>query len=160
MAGRSTASSITGGRRAFPTPTLLVPAPLARSIRFDERLRRHQDWDFCLRLQKSGAHFVYCHEPLAEYWCRDNQNRVSQQPSIEPTLFWIETARDIIAPDAAAAFYFRKTFRKHVAQSPGAAVLTALRLTLGSARATLWVAGKIVGHARDLLLPRAGSTRH
>jgi glycosyltransferase involved in cell wall biosynthesis len=127
----------------FQTSTLLVPSDLAREVRFDERLRRHQDWDFSLRLLKYGAHFVYSHQALAKYWDEADPNRVSKQSSIEPALFWIRSARELIAPDAAAAFYFRTTFRQHVVQQPTAALVTAVKLTFQSPGAACWALKKL-----------------
>lgn len=122
----------------FQTSTLVVPAKLAQSVRFNERLRRHQDWDFTFRLIKNGARYLYCHEPLVAYWDHYDPNRVSLQKTIEPALFWLSVARDIVAPDAAAAFYFRTTFRRHLAQRPLAALLMAIRMAFSDPRAASW----------------------
>ena len=137
----------------FQTSTLLVPAERARAIRFDQRFVPHEDWDFSLRLIRSGTRFVYCHEPLACYWDGANPKRLSKRPSIAPSLFWIRAAGDLIAADAAAAYYFRKAFRQHVGQNPAAALLTGLKLTFGSTRAAAWVFGKLGENLRDRLMP-------
>jgi glycosyltransferase involved in cell wall biosynthesis len=127
----------------FQTSTLVVPAKLAKSVRFDDRLRRHQDWDFIFRLIRNGARYLYCDEPLAVYWDGDNPKRVSTQKSIEPALFWLSVTGDSVAPDAAAVFYFRTTFRRHFAQQPLAAFLTAVRMGLSDQRALAWVLRKL-----------------
>jgi hypothetical protein len=119
----------------------MLPTKLAQSVRFDDRLRRHQDWDFTLRLLKNGARYLYCHEPLAAYWDAPNPNRVSMQKAIEPALFWLRIAGDTMAPDAAAAFYFRTTFRRHLAQRPLAALLRAIG-SLSDPRAASWALGR------------------
>ena len=135
----------------FQTSTLVVPAELARRIRFDPRLSLHEDWDFMLRLVRSGARYLYCHEPLARYCDADDPTRLSKMSAVEPSLFWIREAAGLIAPDAAAAFYFRTTFRRHLALDRRAAILTGAKLTLRSARAIAWVAGKVVLNVRDKL---------
>ena len=127
----------------FQTSTLVVPSKLAKSVRFDQRLPRHQDWDFVLRLIKAGGRFAYSHEPLVEYWDGAGTNRVSQQKSIEPALLWLDVASGVMAPDAAAAFYFRTTFRQHFMKRPVAAFMTALRLGLSDRRSTAWVLKRI-----------------
>jgi glycosyltransferase involved in cell wall biosynthesis len=106
----------------FQTSTLVVPTQLAQSIRFNEALKRHQDWDFVLRLIRAGLAFDYSHEALAVYWNEDDPNRVSQQLSIEPTLYWIKNARNLIAPEAAAALYFQTCFLDHFVDAPTDAV--------------------------------------
>lgn len=123
----------------FQTSTLVVPAKLAKSIRFDHRLRRHQDWDFIFRLLKDGAHYLYCHEPLAIYWDGSNATRVSTQKSIEPALFWLSVAGNTMAPDAAAVFYFRTTFRRHFKQRPIPALLKAVRMGLRDPQSLRWL---------------------
>lgn len=129
----------------FQTSTLLVPAKLAKSVRFDDRLRRHQDWDFIFRLIRNGAIYLYWHEPLAIYWDGSNATRVSTQKSIEPALFWLKVAGNTIAPDAAAVFYFRTTFRRHLAQQPLAAFWKGLRMAMTDRRAAVWTLKRIQG---------------
>jgi hypothetical protein len=119
-----------------------MPAPLARTFRFDERLANHEDWDLLLRLLRSGARYLYCHEPLASYWNAPDPTRITKRPSLEPTLYWLRTAGDLIAADAAATYYFRAIFKRHFAGSPGDALLTGLRLALRSPRAAWWVTRK------------------
>lgn len=48
----------------LPTPSLLVSAKLAKSIMFNPELRRHQDYDFLLRIDESEARFYFISEPL------------------------------------------------------------------------------------------------
>jgi len=121
----------------FQTSTLMLPTKLAQSVRFDDRLRRHQDWDFTFRLVKNGARYLYFHEPLAAYWDAPDPSRVSMQKAIEPALLWLSLAGDTMAPDAAAAFYFRTTFKRHLAQQPLAALLRAIE-SLSDPRAASW----------------------
>lgn len=132
----------------FQTSTLVVPARLAKSVRFDDRLRRHQDWDFIFRLIRKGAHYVYWHDPLAIYWDGSAATRVSTQKTIAPALFWLKVARDTIAPDAAAVFYFRTTFRRHFAERPVAAFLMALQMGFRDPRSTTWVLRRMAGSRR------------
>jgi glycosyltransferase involved in cell wall biosynthesis len=140
----------------FQTSTLFMPTALAKSVRFDDRLRRHQDWDFILRLIKNGAQYLYVHEPLAAYWDGSDPNRVSKQKSIEPALFWLKVAGNTIAPDAATAFYFRTSFLQHVAENPFAAFYQALRLVLSDRRSAAWVLAKMPRFMAVLLGADAG----
>ena len=123
----------------FQTSTLLVPTKLARATRFDERLRRHQDWDFVLRLIKNGSRFLYSHRALAIYWDEVDANRVSKQKSIEPGLLWLRVAAGFLTKDAAAALYFRTIFRQHIAQQPMTAAFMALKFGFRDSRSTIWV---------------------
>jgi amylovoran biosynthesis glycosyltransferase AmsB len=51
------------------TSAILLPAALARRVGFDQRLARHTDYDFCIRLAEAGASFHALTEPLS-YWYR------------------------------------------------------------------------------------------
>lgn len=57
---------ISGDRNLIPTPTWLVPMELARSSRWTPELRKHQDWDYLLRLVKfEGAQIAHHDEVVA-----------------------------------------------------------------------------------------------
>lgn len=49
------------------TSSLLLPSRLAKKVQFNPTLIRHQDYDFCLRLQEAGATFHQIEQPLS-YW--------------------------------------------------------------------------------------------
>jgi hypothetical protein len=129
-----------------------VPADLARSFRFRRKIR-HEDWDFLLRLARDGVRFLYWHQPLARYWDAADPKRNTRRYSFEPTLYWLEVARDLIAPDAAVAYYFREIYWIHRTRSPAAAALLGLRLACRSPRAAAWLARKVLAAGRERLFP-------
>lgn len=82
------------------TSSLVVPATLARQVRFDERLKLHQDWDFVLRLVATGAKMSYLHECLVLYDARNDPLRVSSKGNIELTLLWFQLVGPLITKRA------------------------------------------------------------
>lgn len=55
-----------GGRPTMTTPTLLLPREMAVQTPWDESLRRHQDWDWLVRLgRQPGTTFVQTADPVA-----------------------------------------------------------------------------------------------
>jgi glycosyltransferase involved in cell wall biosynthesis len=44
-------------RNVFFAPSILAPISLCREVKWDESLRRHQDWDWLLRAEAAGATF-------------------------------------------------------------------------------------------------------
>lgn len=62
------------------TSSLLVPRHLLAQCRFNEKLRRFQDLDFCLTLGEAGVVPVFCREPLVEWRNVGNPKRVSSNP--------------------------------------------------------------------------------
>ncbi len=144
----------------FQTSTLLVPTELAKVVRFDERLKRHQDVDFGLRLVKGGAKALYWHEPLAAWWSEHDPNRVSVQKSIDPTLVWLQTAGHLMTPDAAAALYFRHAFRGQLRKQPLLAISTGIRMGFKDRESVSWVFRRILkslSSQRAIVPPRAAN---
>jgi glycosyltransferase involved in cell wall biosynthesis len=62
------------------TSSLLVPRHLLAKCRFNEKLRRFQDLDFCLTLDDEGVSAAFCREPLVEWRNVGNPKRVSANP--------------------------------------------------------------------------------
>lgn len=89
-------------RYAVQTSTILLSIGFAKAVRFDPRLRRHQDWDFVIRAEMKGARFTYVNQCLVIYDSSQDQS-VSRSLNLEPTLFWLNmfeknlTARQISA---------------------------------------------------------------
>ncbi|WPL14165.1 glycosyltransferase family 2 protein [Thiorhodovibrio litoralis] len=69
------------------TSGLLLARDLAREVRFRE-IRRHQDYDFCIRLEKAGTTFLMVRDPL---YIWDNQfypDRISRNFDARQSLAW------------------------------------------------------------------------
>ncbi|WAC59871.1 glycosyltransferase family 2 protein [Brevundimonas sp. SL130] len=81
--------------QAVQTSSLYMYKQTAVSILFDERLRRHQDWDFVLRAEREGMHFVYIDLPLVLYRMSDSES-VSRNANVSATLDWMDWAGDIL----------------------------------------------------------------
>jgi glycosyltransferase involved in cell wall biosynthesis len=127
----------------FQTSTIVLPTQLARLVRFNELLRRHQDWDFVFRLMRAGSRAIYSHEPLVLYWDGENADRISNQKSIEPTLSWLSSARGLINPEAAAALYFRVCFRGHFMRDPVGAIKSASQYIAHNPHSIAWLTRKL-----------------
>lgn len=96
--------------QAIQTSTLLMPTRLARKTRFDERLRRHQDLDFVLRLYHDGARFLYLDAPLVTYSADPAAARVSKRKNAAPSLTWLEIAQTYTQRRLLSRFYVREVF--------------------------------------------------
>lgn len=119
---------IDGG--TLQTSTLLLPAALARTIRFNDALRRHQDWDFVLRLVRGGAVVSYIHDALAVYDNEPTETRVSRGGSVAPSLKWFALAGDLITPQAKHVFYMDVLIRRHLAEDRLGAWRTLAQLSI------------------------------
>jgi glycosyltransferase involved in cell wall biosynthesis len=74
------------------TSGLMLPTAAAKAIRFDENLRRHQDWDFFLRAAASGLPISYVEDCLVLYDDSPAEDRLSSGASAAETLAWIDTS--------------------------------------------------------------------
>jgi hypothetical protein len=91
---------------------------LAQKVRFEPTLKRHQDWDFVLRLFEAGARLSYLHETLAVYDCRQVGGRITSLNNVSPTLAWYDLRTKLISPRAKYEFYVRNWMTRHIAQDP------------------------------------------
>ena len=124
-------------RCAFQTSTLLLPKDVANKTRFDESLRRHQDWDFVLRLIEDKVMSLYIHQPLAIYYDGPDDKRVSRQKDAGPTLDWIAKSKGRVSARAAAYFYTYYYFPRHLLVEPFDAVRNCARLAMKGPKATI-----------------------
>lgn len=114
----------------FQTSTLLLPTVTARKCRFDPRLRRHQDWDFVLRLLQHGNRVSYVHDVLAIYDQTPLSTRISQNKDVLPTLEWFALSKSLLTAKAKHVFYMKNYFVDHFRQARPQAVAILARLSL------------------------------
>lgn len=86
------------------TSTLVVPAPLAKRVKFDPTLRRGQDLDFCIRLQRAGAVFKMVNEPLTIWFDDTEAGRTSYVKGYETSLNWLYRAEPILTEKARIGY--------------------------------------------------------
>jgi glycosyltransferase involved in cell wall biosynthesis len=82
------------GRSSLFVPTLLVSRKLAQSVRWDEGLKRHQDWDWLVRAQHDGG-AVIRHTDVASciVWV-GSQGSISATADWEASLRWVARVSD------------------------------------------------------------------
>lgn len=77
------------------TSALLLPRTLAQRVLFDATLQRHQDYDFCMRLEEAGARFFVIDRPLS-YWYRRG-NSIAKGNTFDFCAQWINANRHRIS---------------------------------------------------------------
>ncbi len=73
------------------TSTIVLKREHAAEIKFDERFIRHQDYDFCIRADKSGFEFIMIAQPLANYHMVTSFNSKHKGESVKYSNFWLQT---------------------------------------------------------------------
>ncbi|WP_155010343.1 glycosyltransferase family 2 protein [Priestia megaterium] len=59
------------------TSTFMIRAEIAKQVQFDSTLTKHQDYDFCIRLQNKGVKFLLLEKNLTLYYSDINSNQIS-----------------------------------------------------------------------------------
>lgn len=90
------------------TSTILLPSALARRTRFDPRLRKHQDYDFVLRLEQQGVKFVAANRPLARWNVDPRTDRITMRRDPLQSEAWLATWRPLLSSDAVLGFKSRE----------------------------------------------------
>jgi glycosyltransferase involved in cell wall biosynthesis len=107
----------TGGG-LIQTSSLFVPAALARRVMFDPDLRKHQDYDFCLRLEQHGARFRFIEQPLV-VWRHDRRSeRISSRYGVEVSEQFLKIWRSRMSLRASTAFYIDVILLAKVRERP------------------------------------------
>lgn len=86
------------------TSTIVLPRMLAQRVRFDGTLRKGQDLDFCLRLQKAGATFRMIDEPLTVWVDITEVGRTSHVGGYQQILTWLEHCAPLLTKRAKLGY--------------------------------------------------------
>jgi glycosyltransferase involved in cell wall biosynthesis len=117
-------------RGFIQTSTLIVPAELAKAVRFNEEISFGQDTDFAIRLAGAGAEFQMLPAPGAIWNDAWNPNRLSSKRKHEQRMDWLNQIKPMITERAYWAdmgWHVAKGFAQH------GELLTALKLYLNAA---------------------------
>jgi glycosyltransferase involved in cell wall biosynthesis len=90
------------------TSSLLLPTALARRVGFDPQLVRHQDYDFCMRLEEVGARFYAIHRPLS-YWYQRGSG-AAKGGTFEFCSKWIGDNADRMSRSAYVSYIEKELF--------------------------------------------------
>lgn len=86
------------------TSTYMFPSKLGKKVLFGPNIKKHQDWDFCLRLLKQGTKFIFLPEPLSIYHIDKRGDRIATNSKYKLSLEWGEMAKKDLSERAYFAF--------------------------------------------------------
>jgi len=98
--GEHMANYVLCDRGFVPTITLVVPAAVARRVRYDETVAFAQDTDFCIRLFLAGCRFIMADQPGAVWNDVRDPRRVSAGRKGARMVDWLEKLKPEIPPRA------------------------------------------------------------
>ncbi|MGF1568061.1 MAG: glycosyltransferase family 2 protein [Nodosilinea sp.] len=94
------------------TSTLVLSTQLANTIKFRPSLKKHQDWDFCLRLEAAGADFVFINQPLSIWNNEPRTDQVSRIADYRLSIDWINDWGSAISSRAKSGFLYIEVLPK------------------------------------------------
>ncbi len=86
------------------TSTIVLPRELAQRVLFNGALRKGQDLDFCLRLQKAGATFRMIDEPLTIWVDVTEAGRTSHLGGYQQILAWLDHCSPLLTKRAMLGY--------------------------------------------------------
>lgn len=115
------------GGCGFQTSSFFCSRELALKIPFTSGLRKHQDWDWFLRVT-SAPQVKLCalEEPLAIWYDLPKENRTSSSSDWQFSLGWLRANAGLFTPRAYSVFIARVCLRSVVAQGIDAGTLWTL----------------------------------
>lgn len=123
---------------ALQTSTLIVPAAMAKAVRFRPGLQRHQDWDFVIRLEEAGGQLAYIDDCLSVYRLRNDFNRISKhRHAANNSMSWLEQMTHAIPRPVMQRYFFRQVVRGAGFRSPLSMVKALARAILLSPETAL-----------------------
>jgi glycosyltransferase involved in cell wall biosynthesis len=104
-------SFVTNNVGGIQSSTICVASKIANSVRFNESLRGHQDWDFCLRAEKEGGHFVFI-PGILTLRHRDHAGGVASSLDWRYSLNFYYLYKDYFDKKSAAYYFVRVVLKK------------------------------------------------
>jgi hypothetical protein len=98
-------NSLGFGEGLIQTSSIFTKRELLQKVPFRTDLRKHQDWDWFLRVTKiAGVGIEFVSEPLAIWYRLEERKSISSTYDWNFSLKWIQECRALVTPRAYAAF--------------------------------------------------------
>lgn len=91
----------------LPTPSMLLPSWLAKEVQFNSNLKRHQDYDFLLRLESRGCTFCMVREPMViVHWEDFHQSK--RGLNAKSSLSFLKEYSQYLSTSACSGFVYQQ----------------------------------------------------
>jgi len=96
------------------TSSFIFPNHLGKEVQFATNVKKHQDWDFCLRLQKAKTNFYHLPEALVRHSIEDLVGKITSNNQYLLSIEWGEKIENYLSKDAYLAFQVRVLFQYYL----------------------------------------------
>lgn len=86
------------------TSTIVCKREIAQNVMFDERFRRHQDYDFCLRAEKLGYKFYFIESVLSNWLRYPEVSTFAKGATYDRCKFWLDEMEGYLGSCAINAY--------------------------------------------------------
>ena len=86
------------------TSTIMCDKSVAKAIKFDERYRRHQDYDFCLRAAACGYQFEFINDVLSNWLRLKGASTYAKGATFDFCCFWLNEMSAYMTEKGASAY--------------------------------------------------------
>lgn len=114
-------------RASFFASTVMAPRDLCVRVPWDEKLPRHQDWDWLLKLgREPGTHFLQVEEDLVDIYV-GTAGSISAGSDWETSLKWAESALNSYGAETEVDFLVGQTLRYALQKRDPRGVIAVIR---------------------------------
>jgi len=96
------------------TSTFIFPNHLGKEVLFDTSVKKHQDWDFCLRLREAKTKFYHLSEPLVRHNIEDLEGKITANNQYLLSIEWGKRVESYLSTAAFLAFQVRTLFQYYL----------------------------------------------
>jgi len=92
------------------TSTITCSREVALKVGFDERYKRHQDYDFCLRAEAAAIAFQFINKPLSNWAIYGGESTIKKGATFEFCQFWISEMEQYFSVQAKSSYLIKVLF--------------------------------------------------
>ena len=96
------------------TSSFLFPNHLGKEVQFATNVKKHQDWDFCLRLREAKTKFYHLPEALVRHSIENLTGKITSNNQYQLSIEWGEKVEPYLSKDAYLAFQVRVLFQYYL----------------------------------------------
>ncbi|MEK5361888.1 glycosyltransferase family 2 protein [Peribacillus castrilensis] len=135
------------------TSTFMLKADLAKKVKFNPDLKKHQDYDFCIRLQNEGVKFLLFKNNSTIYYSDKNSDQISSfsEEKIKDSMDWFNKNIKYFNENSQTVFIIHNYLYSYILDKKKK---LALKITLDAYKKNIISMKKLIKVFLSLLIPK------